>query len=87
MKSIWFQYGEYGMKIFHNTTYAYFKIHSVYPTIHKELPEFLTSIGYPCKYDTTYVFRQVIDEDLMVEALGLTMDDETATALILRFGS
>lgn len=86
MKRIWFQYGPYGGKIFLNATTEYHKIHGVFPRTNDQLPEFLTSLGYPCEADYTTVFDTIDGEDRLVEAKGLKMDDETATALILKFG-
>lgn len=86
MSYIWFQRSTHGMNIFSNVAEAYYDIHNVYPTTNIQMPEFLTSIGFPCEEANAYFPGVIAGEECMVEAKGLQMDDEIATALILRFG-
>ena len=46
--TFWYSEGA-GVKIFNNTTRAYFKEHGVYPVVDTQLPAFLNSLGYACR--------------------------------------
>ncbi len=71
-----------GRKVFRTTTDAYHSIHGVYPKVLTELPEFLTSVGYPC----TGVMGMGYKDIGLYQQPGLEMEDEDATAFILKWG-
>jgi hypothetical protein len=76
------------MNIFLNVIEEYVKVHGVYPRLHDQLPEFLTSLGFPCEYDIIYVPAtdpvNAKVSDAPTPAKRLKMEDEIATALVLR---
>lgn len=85
--TLWFLDGQLGMNVFTNTGAAYFAEHSVYPTVTKELPKWLTKNGWPCKSATDYFPRPVGGIIRQVETTGLQFKNEEAlTAFILRWG-
>lgn len=68
-----------GMKLFINIGKLYFKEHGVFPKTNTELPAYIEKLGYPCQ------FVNVKPPVSNIEKNGISVDEETATALVLRF--
>ena len=83
---IWFQRSAGGRRVFRNTTGLYFKTHGVYPTVHEQLPKFITELGYKCEPATAYFIQPVGGEDVHVENKGLDIEDEDVLPFMIRFG-
>lgn len=81
MKSIWFSNGR-GIAIFNAVGNEYYKVHGVYPNVHYEMIEFLGKLGYECEY----VIKNYSESKYGIAEKGIRMDEQTAMALILRFG-
>ncbi len=64
----------------------YFDLHGVYPTVDKELPDFITGLGYKCKSTTAYFHGEIAGKHVPVENKGLEIAEEDAIPFILRFG-
>lgn len=68
-----------GVKIFRNTTKAYFEEHGVYPTVDAQLPLFLNRKGYVCFPE------EGRNGDDQVYRCGISMTEEDATVFLLRW--
>ena len=82
--TIWFDTKQ-GARVFYNTTSAYFRVHQTYPMVTTQLPKFLSESGYKCSSAQTKHECMIGNSVRMADALGLTMDEEDATAFILRW--
>jgi hypothetical protein len=79
VKTFWF-YKYPGIKIFFNVGNEYKKLHGVFPTTATELPNYLREVGF----DVCVANEK--PPAVQRERIGLTMEDDVATALVLKYG-
>lgn len=69
-----------GMRLFSKIGGMYYGIHGIYPRVTDELPNYISELGYDCSYVT--IKPPIVNR----QRVGITLDMDTATALVLRYG-
>lgn len=83
MKTFW--YTEHpGIGIFVRAGKMYFDEYGKYPTSMDELPKYLNKMGY--HVTPTIDYDAVVAGKKIGQRLGITVEDDVATLLTLRFG-
>lgn len=82
--TIWFLDGGVGNRILNNTTRSYQDVYGHFPSVTKDLPKYLSNLGYWCiSVEESFTWKDSWPDKI---SYGLRMRRDDATAFILRWG-